>query len=362
MNKLLTSLALTLVLCVSTVTTSQAVNLDGASPWATELLKSAISHNLVPTHLQNNYSQNMTRAEFCALATVTYEAMTGTEITERKTFSDTDDVNVEKMASLGVVSGTSETTFTPDKLLNRQEAAVILANLYSVLHGEMGEAEITFTDNEAVSPWASTAVGKVCKAGIMSGLGDNRFAPQDSYTREQSMVTMLRVFEGNNTGDEGETPTTPDSGLTVSERAWALLEIYNAPVELSLSTLSISSDMNQSYKKFKAFGSSSYLSEMNKDLTALKTASNSIIYDLNRMIELCGDVAELSALKKLCETARTSYSTIYNSNFDPYDFNYSGTTLLNAMDAQITVQEKVIDGSEEMNGLLLEVGNLFLLV
>jgi hypothetical protein len=29
----------------------------------------------------------------------------------------------------------------------------------------------------------------------MSGVGDNKFAPADDYTREQSIFTMMRLFD-----------------------------------------------------------------------------------------------------------------------------------------------------------------------
>jgi hypothetical protein len=38
-------------------------------------------------------------------------------------------------------------------------------------------------------------VGQMQASGIMGGVGDNRFAPQGRYTIEQSITTMLRVFE-----------------------------------------------------------------------------------------------------------------------------------------------------------------------
>jgi len=58
----------------------------------------------------------------------------------------------------------------------------------------MAEKVATFADKDTVSDWAVTQVGQVQAAGIMSGVGENKFAPKDSYTREQSIVTMLRVY------------------------------------------------------------------------------------------------------------------------------------------------------------------------
>ena len=67
--------------------------MDSASDWAKAGLSAAIEAGLVPENLQSSYKQATTRAEFAALAVTLYETLKG-EITERMTFSDTDDVNV----------------------------------------------------------------------------------------------------------------------------------------------------------------------------------------------------------------------------------------------------------------------------
>lgn len=52
----------------------------------------------------------------------------------------------------------------------------------------------SFADMGSVSPWASKEVGAVQAAGIMKGVADNRFDPKGTYTYEQSIVTMLRMY------------------------------------------------------------------------------------------------------------------------------------------------------------------------
>jgi hypothetical protein len=53
----------------------------------------------------------------------------------------------------------------------------------------------TFVDNAEISEWAMEGVGQIQAAGIMGGVGDNRFAPQAPYTREQSIVTVMRLSQ-----------------------------------------------------------------------------------------------------------------------------------------------------------------------
>lgn len=169
--------------------------IEKPSAWAEEQVNIAIATNLVPQNLQSNYTQVTTRAEFCALAVALYETVTGTEITERQTFSDTSDINVEKMAALGVVSGVGDNMFSPNSPLTREQAATMLSRLAAAIGKPLTEQAPTFSDNASISSWAIEAVGQMQVTNIMSGVGDNTFSPQTDYTREQSIVTLLRLYD-----------------------------------------------------------------------------------------------------------------------------------------------------------------------
>ena len=165
------------------------------SAWAAEHVQRAITLNLVPANLQSAYTQAATRAEFAALAVALYETITGNEITGRVTFTDTTDVNVQKLAYLGVVDGMGDGTFAPNSQLTREQAAVLLARLAGAIDQPFPTAAPTFTDNAAISSWAQAGVGQAQAAGVMGGVGDNIFSPQGSFTREQSIIAMLRLFD-----------------------------------------------------------------------------------------------------------------------------------------------------------------------
>ena len=172
-----------------------APNLATASSWAHESINSALEHGLIPQGLQSHYTQATTRAEFAALAVALYETITGREITERAQFNDTTDVNVQKMGGLGVVNGVGGGNFAPNRTITRQEAAVMLARLAYAIGQPLPPSAPTFADNADISAWAVDGVGQMQAAGIMSGVGNNNFAPDGTYTREQSIVSMLRLFD-----------------------------------------------------------------------------------------------------------------------------------------------------------------------
>ena len=179
---------------IRVITTADAPNLDQASPWAREDLNRAYSLDLIPAGLQSVYTQATSRAEFCALAVTLYENLNG-PITGRVTFNDTTDVNVEKAAFIGVVNGTSPGKFTPNTQLTREQAATMLARLANALGQPFEKKAATFTDKGNISDWALESVGQVQAAGIMNGTSPTNFTPKGPYTREQSIVTVLRTYD-----------------------------------------------------------------------------------------------------------------------------------------------------------------------
>ena len=213
--------AISSVLCVVLVVSLFSVSAFAAenpSAWAQTDVSNAISLGLVPQTLQSKYTQATTRAEFCSLAVALYEKVTGGVITGRVTFTDTNSVDVEKMAFVGVVNGTSPGKFTPNAQLTREQAATMLARLSDAIGKPFPKVAAAFADAGSISDWALEAVGRVQAAGIMNGTSPTNFSPKGPYTREQSIVTMLRMHTAMSTGDPGSPkmyasyPSVPDFG------------------------------------------------------------------------------------------------------------------------------------------------------
>lgn len=167
---------------------------DLPSSWAAGQLSQAAVAGIVPDSFESRYTQAATRAEFCALAVRLYEKATGETITQRATFSDTTDFNVQKMAGLGVVNGVGGGKFDPNGTLTREQAATILARLAEAMGHPLPQAAPAFSDSAAIASWAAAGVGQVQAAGIMAGDG-SAFIPQSPYTREQCILTALRLYK-----------------------------------------------------------------------------------------------------------------------------------------------------------------------
>ena len=71
----------------------------------------------------------------------------------------------------------------------------MIARLVNAIGQPLPIVPAEFNDNTDISSWAIGAVGQMQAAGIMGGVGNNNFSPSGQYTREQSIITILRLFD-----------------------------------------------------------------------------------------------------------------------------------------------------------------------
>lgn len=173
---------------------SQPDNASKPSDWAAASVQEAIQLGVVPFELQTGYTQTATRQEICALVVRFYETVTGSPVQGRVSFSDTKDEDVEKAAYLGIVNGVGDGSFHPNDPLTREQAAVMLTRLAQSMSKHLPTAEANFTDRAEISPWALEATGAIQGCGVMNGVGGGRFAPSLSYSREQCITTLMRLY------------------------------------------------------------------------------------------------------------------------------------------------------------------------
>lgn len=114
-------------------------------------------------------------------------------------FTDFSDVNetiypeIGIDSALGIVSGVGDNKFSPKANITRQEAATMLMRLGKLLGLEMTGSEVHFSDVDD-SFWAKEGIDYVSSVGIMAGVGDGKFDPNGLYTHEQTILTMVRLF------------------------------------------------------------------------------------------------------------------------------------------------------------------------
>ena len=181
---------------------------DTPSDWAAGSVNSAISYGLIPESVQGRYQDNITREEFAELLDEVcndYSGGKGSFIfwdnynkinydDSEPPFTDTKNSAVRRMYLAGIMSGIGDGKFGANDPLTREQAAVMMSNLCDFASKPLPAAIANFSDNNEISSWALDSVGKIQAAGIMSGVGANKFAPKQNYTREQSIVTALKLY------------------------------------------------------------------------------------------------------------------------------------------------------------------------
>lgn len=142
-------------------------------------------------------NNNINRAQ---LVTVLYRMAGEPEVTGENPFTDVPDGQwytdaVLWAAENGITEGTSETTFAPNSALSREDMATLL---YRFADFETEEPiEITgdlsgYTDADLVADYAVDAMTWAVGEGVISGIGNNTLAPDNTASRAQMATVLTR--------------------------------------------------------------------------------------------------------------------------------------------------------------------------
>ncbi len=139
----------------------------------------------------------ITRAQFADVAVEVYQTATGKtpDASKKHKFTDIpdNDTVIHKAYNLGIISGVSETKFDPDGTLTREQAATILARLANVC-GKPLQSSSTNPFTDTISAWAKDGVLSCKASNIMNGVSANTFNAKATYSIQQALVTMLRLY------------------------------------------------------------------------------------------------------------------------------------------------------------------------
>lgn len=141
------------------IPTNDMLPIDGASDWAKTEIEKAAACNLLPYELTDKYTKNITRKEFCDL--------------------------IYRLIA---------TEFSPDSDSRMGQWSAIDNVIYERQLTDKVNA-VSFLDCE------DDKIKFLSGAGIIYGMGDGTFAPEESITREQAATILYRTAEflGNKT-------------------------------------------------------------------------------------------------------------------------------------------------------------------
>ena len=93
------------------------------------------------------------------------------------------------LADKGIVGGVIENSFAPDDNITREQMAAILSRAFDLKE----TSPEVFADNGEISDWARDYVYACRKAGYMNGDAVNNFSPLDNASRAEVATVIYRL-------------------------------------------------------------------------------------------------------------------------------------------------------------------------
>ena len=103
---------------------------------------------------------------------------------------------INELAEAGIIKGTSETTFSPANNITRADFALLLVRAFEL----SSDNTENFADVQSSDYFASElAIAR--NTGIVGGIGDNKYAPRNTITRQDMMVIVYRALSSTLVGE-----------------------------------------------------------------------------------------------------------------------------------------------------------------
>ena len=144
---------------------------------------------------------NISRAEFAALTVQAFAIKDAGS----KVFSDTTQhwagEYIAAACARGIVKGYSDDVFGPDDLITREQMALMVCQAAGLQPDTFGP---DCSDADQVAGWARGAVAAAYEKGIIMGMPDGSFRPQEHATRAQAVIVLSKSLAGKNDWLPGE--------------------------------------------------------------------------------------------------------------------------------------------------------------
>ena len=98
---------------------------------------------------------------------------------------------IESMAAKGIIDGVGNNQYAPGKVLTRAEFAKLLVTMLELAPDD---SKSPFTDVKATD-WFTPYINAAFKAGLIKGIGGNRFAPSDTISTQDAALILIRALQ-----------------------------------------------------------------------------------------------------------------------------------------------------------------------
>jgi len=168
--------------------------------WAQTIIESLAARNLVHGIGDGQFAPQrpVTRAEFVKLIvdvlqlTSTNTSSPFTDVASDAWYSNA----VAIAAQLNIVNGLSDGSFAAERIITREEMAVILQRAALAAGITLAQkAASKPTDENAISSYAADAVSELYQAAVLNGFEDGSFKPSQPASRAEAAVVIYRLLQ-----------------------------------------------------------------------------------------------------------------------------------------------------------------------
>ena len=304
---------------------------DNYSSWAEPSIKRAEELGLITENVKKDYIRALSREHYCEMVVNMYEKRVGDRIeTISNPFTDTSNPAIIKAYSLGVINGTSSTTFSPNRSVTREQAAVILINALRKIETERGVKILNdgadvlpFADRDKISSWALAQMKVAYANGIMVGDGTN-VRPLANVSAQETVILILNAYNmpemtpqdlGTGTPPvvalNSVTIPNPDRALKTGEKTG--FDVQLSPATATVKTVAWSSS-NTSVATIDASGTATARSAGTTTIKAVVTAADGTKKEATATLTVTAVAAVTVAIDggdlplKVNETVKLSYT------------------------------------------------------
>lgn len=169
------------------------LNAKNYDAWAMDAIHRADSLGIVYESMRNDMKANATRLEFVESLIKALEYKKSIKDYVNEEVLDTTSIAVRKAYKINLLVYNDKHLFYPDRFITREEVAAILDRLSELIKFEdKNENNVSYDD---ASDWAKKSIDSVIKKGLMIGDKSLKFNPKNNITRQEVLVTVLRVIE-----------------------------------------------------------------------------------------------------------------------------------------------------------------------
>jgi len=166
-------------------------------PWAAEAIVMLSENGIISGVSENEYAPNdtVTREQFAKLlagAIGIFDPDATCEFSDAQ--GDWYTPYIASVKNAGLINGTGNNEFGVGLNITRQDMAVMIYNALKYKNSVLTDEKDGFSDSEKIADYAKTAVRYLAGAGIINGMGDGSFAPDNNATRAEAAVLIYKMM------------------------------------------------------------------------------------------------------------------------------------------------------------------------